>query len=145
MSTKLYATFLVIPTGTKNSTVSDTGRQCEPAEPGAAWEGQPVDRASAAIRSWAKSLASPCGTRCAFVVETNVHYPTALTCCWMRRAVCTAMQGRGRLKTKVLKWRQWQKLQNTLIDKFNKIRKIRRASRKDIRRIVTAHPLYNLL
>ena len=36
-------------------------------------------------------------------------------------------------KHKVLKWRQWQKLQNTLIDKFNKIRKIRRASRKDIK------------
>ena len=25
-------------------TLSDTGRQCEPAEPGAAWEGQPFDR-----------------------------------------------------------------------------------------------------
>ena len=36
-------------------------------------------------------------------------------------------------KHKVLKWRQWQHLQNTLEKKFNKIRKIGRASRKNIK------------
>ena len=36
-------------------------------------------------------------------------------------------------KHKVLKWCQWQHLQDTLKDKFNKVRNTRRASRKDIK------------
>ena len=42
------------------------------------------------------------------------------------------MQGPS-AKHKVPDWRQWQKLQKTLIEKFNKIRKIGRASRNNIK------------
>ena len=81
-----------------------------------------------------KKPGEPLRGRCdSFVVETNVHYPTDVNLLLDATRCMHRYAGPLGSKHKVLKWRQWQKLQNTLIDKFNKIRKIRRASRKDIK------------
>ena len=80
-----------------------------------------------------KKPGEPLRGRCdSFVVETNVRYPTDVSLlldailCMLRYA------GRAASKHDVPGFRQWMPLQKTLKDKFNKIRKIRRASRKDI-------------
>ena len=80
-----------------------------------------------------KKPGEPLRGRCdSFVVETNVHYPTDVSL--LRDEMRCMLRHAGLLgsKHKVLKWRQRMHLQITLKDKFNKIRKIRRASRKDI-------------
>ena len=68
-----------------------------------------------------------------FVVETNVRYPADVSLLWDAMRCMHRHAGPLGSKHKVLKWRQWQHLQNTLEKKFNKIRKIGRASRKDIK------------
>ena len=81
-----------------------------------------------------KKPGEPLRGRCdSFVAETNVHYPTDVNL--LQDAMLCMHRHAGPLgsKHKVLKWRQWQKLQKTLIEKFNKIRNTRRASRKDIK------------
>ena len=81
-----------------------------------------------------KKPSEPLRGRCdSFVVETNVHYPIDVGL--LQDAMRCMHRHAGPLgsKHKVLKWRQWQHLQITLKEKFNKIRKIRRASRKDIK------------
>ena len=81
-----------------------------------------------------KKPGEPLRGRCdSFVAETNVHYPTDVN---LLQDAMLCMHRHAELlgsKHKVLKWRQWQKLQKTLIEKFNKIRNTRRASRKDIK------------
>ena len=80
-----------------------------------------------------KKPGEPLRGRCdSFVVETNVHYPTDVN---LLLDVMRCMHRHAGLlvsKHKVLKWRQWMHLQESVTDKLNKIRKIRRASRKDI-------------
>ena len=81
-----------------------------------------------------KTPGEPLRGRCdSFVVETNVDYPTDIGL--LQDAMRCMHRHAGPLgsKHKVLEWRQWQHLQNTLEKKFNKIRKIGRASRKDIK------------
>ena len=81
-----------------------------------------------------KKPGKPLRGRCvSFVVETNVHYPTDVNLlldaprCMLRHA------GPLGSKPKVPDWRQWMHLLETVTDKFNKIRKTRRARRKDIK------------
>ena len=81
-----------------------------------------------------KKPGEPLRGRCdSFVVETNVNYPTDVSL--LRDALRCMLRHAGPLgsKHKVLKWRQRMYLQKTLKNKFNKIRRIRRASRKDIK------------
>ena len=81
-----------------------------------------------------KKPGEPLRGRCdSFVAETNVHYPTDVNL--LQDAMRCMYRHAGPLgsKHKVPDWCQWQHLQNTLEKKFNKIRKTRRASRKDIK------------
>ena len=81
-----------------------------------------------------KMPGEPLRGRCgSFVVETNVHYPTDVNL--LRDAMRYMLRSAGPLGSKhnVPNWRQWQHLQISLTDKFNKIRKTRRASRKNIK------------
>ena len=81
-----------------------------------------------------KKPGEPLRGRCdSFVAETNVHYPTDVSL--LRDAMRCMHRHAGLLgsKHKVPDWRQWMHLQETLKDKFNKIRNTRRASRKDIK------------
>ena len=81
-----------------------------------------------------KKPGEPLRGRCgSFVVETNVHYPTDVNL--LRDAMRYMLRSAGPLGSKhnVPNWRQWQHLQISLTDKFNKIRKTRRASRKNIK------------
>ena len=81
-----------------------------------------------------KKPGEPLRGRCdSFVVETNVRYPTDVGLLWDAMRCMHRHAGPLGSKHKVLKWRQWQHLQNTLEKKFNKIRNTRRASRKDIK------------
>ena len=81
-----------------------------------------------------KKPGEPLRGRCdSFVVETNVHYPTDVSLLWDAMRCMYRHAGPLGSKHKVPGWRQWQHLQNTLEKKFNKIRKTRRASRKDIK------------
>ena len=81
-----------------------------------------------------KKPGEPLRGRCdSFVVETNVRHPTDVSLLWDAMRCMYRHAGPLGSKHKVLKWRQWQHLQNTLEKKFNKIRKTRRASRKDIK------------
>ena len=81
-----------------------------------------------------KKPGEPLRGRCdSFVVETNVHYPTDVNL--LLDAMRCMLRHAGLLgsKHKVPDWRQWMHLLETVTDKFNKIRKTRRASRKDIK------------
>ena len=81
-----------------------------------------------------KKPGEPLRGRCdSFVVETNVRYPTDVSLLWDAMRCMYRHAGPLGSKHKVPDWRQWQHLQNTLEKKFNKIRKTRRASRKDIK------------
>ena len=81
-----------------------------------------------------KKPGEPLRGRCdSFVVETNVRHPTDVSLLWDAMRCMYRHAGPLGSKHKVLKWHQWQHLQNTLEKKFNKIRKTRRASRKDIK------------
>ena len=81
-----------------------------------------------------KKPSEPLRGRCdSFVAETNVHYPTDVSLLWDAMRCMHRHAGPLGSKHKVLEWRQLQHLQKTLKDKFNKIRRIRRASRKDIK------------
>ena len=103
------------------------------ADPGAAWEGQPVDRGERPYGR-GKKPGEPLRGRCdSFVVETNVHYPTDVNL--LLDAMRCMLRHAGPLgsKPKVPDWRQWMHLLETVTDKFNKIRKTRRARRKDIK------------
>ena len=81
-----------------------------------------------------KKPGEPLRGRCdSFVVETDVRHPTDVSLLWdATRCMHRYAEPLGS-KHKVPDWRQWQKLQKTLIEKFNKIRKIGRASRKNIK------------
>ena len=81
-----------------------------------------------------KKPGEPLRGRCdSFVAETNVHSLTDVSLlgdgmrCMLRSAEPLGS------KLDVPDWRQWRHLQITLQKKFNKIRRIRRASRKDIK------------
>ena len=81
-----------------------------------------------------KKPGKPLRGRCvSFVVETNVHYPTDVNL--LLDALRCMLRHAGPLgsKPKVPDWRQWMHLLETVTDKFNKIRKTRRARRKDIK------------
>ena len=81
-----------------------------------------------------KKPGEPLRGRCgSFVVETNVHYPTDVNL--LRDAMRYMLRSAGPLGSKhnVPNWHQWQHLQISLTDKFNKIGKTRRASRKNIK------------
>ena len=81
-----------------------------------------------------KKPGEPLRGRCdSFVVETDVHYPTDVNLLLdaMRCMLCNA--GLLGSKHKVPDWRQWQHLHESVTDKFNKIQKTRRASRKNIK------------
>ena len=81
-----------------------------------------------------KKLGEPLRGRCdSFVVETDVHYPTDVNL--LLDAIHCMLRHAGPLgsKHKVPDWCQWMHLLETVTDKFNKIRKTRRASRKDIK------------
>ena len=81
-----------------------------------------------------KMPGEPLRGRCgSFVVETNVHYPTDVNL--LRDAMRYMLRSAGPLGSKhnVPNWHQWQHLQISLTDKFNKIGKTRRASRKNIK------------
>ena len=81
-----------------------------------------------------KKPGEPLRGRCdSFVVETNVRYPTDVSLLWDAMRCMHRHAGLLGSIHKVLKWCQWQHLQNTLEKKFNKIRNTRRASRKDIK------------
>ena len=81
-----------------------------------------------------KKPGEPLRGRCdSFVVETNVRYPTDVSLLWDATRCMHRYAGPLGSKHKGPDWHQWQKLQKTLIEKFNKIRKIGRASRKDIK------------
>ena len=81
-----------------------------------------------------KKPGDPLRGRCdSFVVETNVRHPTDVSLLWDAMRCMYRHAGPLGSKHKVPDWRQWQHLQNTLEKKFNKIRKTRRASRKDIK------------
>ena len=81
-----------------------------------------------------KKPGEPLRGRCdSFVVETNVRHPTDVSLLWDAMRCMHRHAGPLGLKHKVPDWRQWQHLLNTLEKKFNKIRKTRRASRKDIK------------
>ena len=81
-----------------------------------------------------KKPGEPLRGRCdSFVVETNVRHPTDVSLLWDAMRCMYRHAGPLGSKHKVPDWRQWQHLQNTLEKKFNKIRKTRRASRKDIK------------
>ena len=81
-----------------------------------------------------KKPGEPLRGRCdLFVVETNVRHPTDVSLLWDAMHCMHRHEGPLGSKHKVPDWRQWQHLQNTLEKKFNKIRKTRRASRKDIK------------
>ena len=81
-----------------------------------------------------KKPGEPLRGRCdSFVVETNVRHPTDVSLLWDAMRCMYRHAGLLGSKHKVPDWRQWQHLQNTLEKKFNKIRKTRRASRKDIK------------
>ena len=86
-----------------------------------------------------KKPGEPLRGRCdSFVVETNVRHPTDVSLLWdAMRCMHRHAEPLGS-KHKVPDWRQWQHLQNTLEKKFNKIRKIGRASRKDIKAYLKA-------
>ena len=80
-----------------------------------------------------KKPGEPLRGRCdSFVVETDVRHPTDVSLLWDAMRCMYRHAGPLGSKHKVPDWRQWQHLQNTLEKKFNKIRKTRRASRKDI-------------
>ena len=80
-----------------------------------------------------KKPGEPLRGRCdSFVVETDVRHPTDVSLLWDAMRCMYRHAGLLGSKHKVPDWRQWQHLQNTLEKKFNKIRKTRRASRKDI-------------
>ena len=86
-----------------------------------------------------KKPGEPLRGRCdSFVVETNVRYPTDVGL--LRDAILCMLRYAGPLgsRHKVLKWRQWQKLRKSIRDLFNKIRKTRRANRKDIKAYLKA-------
>ena len=86
-----------------------------------------------------KKPGEPLRGRCdSFVVETNVHYPTDVSL--LRDAMRCMLGNAGPLGSKhiVPDWCQWRHLQITLMKKFNKIRRIRRASRKDIKAYLKA-------
>ena len=81
-----------------------------------------------------KKPGKPLRGRCvSFVVDTNVHYPTDVNL--LLDALRCMLRHAGPLgsKPKVPDWRQWMHLLETVTDKFNKIRKTRRARRKDIK------------
>ena len=81
-----------------------------------------------------KKPGEPLRGRCdSFVVETNVRYPTDVGL--LRDAILCMLRygGRAASKHEVSGLRQWKKLQKSIRDLFNKIRKTRRASRKDIK------------
>ena len=81
-----------------------------------------------------KKPGEPLRGRCdSFVVETNVRHPTDVSLLWDAMRCMHRHAGPLGSKHKVLKWHQWRHLQETLEKKFNKIRKTRRASRKDIK------------
>ena len=81
----------------------------------------------------------PLRGRCdSFVVETNVHYPTDVSL--LQDAMRCMLHHAGPFGSKhdVPKWCQRMHLQITLNKKFNKIRRIRHASRKDIKAYLKA-------
>ena len=86
-----------------------------------------------------KKPGEPLRGRCdSFVVETNVRYPTDVGL--LRDAILCMLRyaGRAASKHEVSGLRQWKKLQKSVRDLFNKIRKTRRASRKDIKAYLKA-------
>ena len=86
-----------------------------------------------------KKPGEPLRGRCdSFVVETNVRYPTDVGL--LRDAILCMLRyaGRAASKHEVSGLRQWKKLQKSVGDLFNKIRKTRRASRKDIKAYLKA-------
>ena len=86
-----------------------------------------------------KKPGEPLRGRCdSFVVETNVRYPTDVSL--LRDAILCMLRYAGRTASKydVSGLRQWKKLQKSVWDLFNKIRKTRRASRKDIKAYLKA-------
>ena len=86
-----------------------------------------------------KKPGEPLRGRCdSFVVETNVHYPTDVSL--LRDAILCMLLYAGRAASKydVSGLRQWKKLQKSVWDLFNKVRKTRGASRKDIKAYLKA-------
>ena len=86
-----------------------------------------------------KKPGEPLRGRCdSFVVETNVRYPTDVSL--LRDAILCMLRyaERAASKHKVLGLRQWKKLQKSVKDLFNKVRKTRGASRKDIKAYLKA-------
>ena len=81
-----------------------------------------------------KKPGAPLRGRCdSFVVETNVHYPTDVNLSWDAMRCMLRYAGRAGSKHEVRGWRQWKQLQVSIKDKFNRIRKTRRASPKHIK------------
>ena len=86
-----------------------------------------------------KKPGAPLRGRCdSFVVETNVHYPTDVNLLWDAMRCMLRYAGLLGSKHNVSKWRQWRHLQISLKDKFNRIRKTRRASPKHIKAYLKA-------
>ena len=86
-----------------------------------------------------KKLGEPLRGRCdSFVVETNVRYPTDVRL--LRDAILFMLRYAGRASSKhdVSGFRQWRKLQESVRDLFNKVRKTRGVSRKDIKTYLKA-------
>ena len=73
--------------------------------------------------------------RCdSFVVETNVHYPTDVNLLWDAIRCLLRSTGKTALKYKMPGFRQSTHLQGSIKNKFNKIRKTRRANSRHVKK-----------
>ena len=80
-----------------------------------------------------KKPGAPLRGRCdSFVAETNVHYPTDVRLLWDAIRCMLRCAGNAASKHDVSGFRQWQQLQVSFKKRFNKVRKIKRASPKHI-------------
>ena len=86
-----------------------------------------------------KKPGAPLRGRCdSFVAETNVHYPTDVRLLWDAIRCMLRCAGNAASKHDVSGFRQWQQLQVSFKKRFNKVRKIKRASPKHIKAYLKA-------
>ena len=81
-----------------------------------------------------KKPGAPLRGRCdSFVVETNVHYPTDVRLLWDAIRCMLRCAGRAASTHDVSGFRQWVHLQQSFKKRFNKVRRVKRASPKHIK------------
>ena len=81
-----------------------------------------------------KKPGAPLRGRCdSFVAETDVHYPTDVNLLWDAMRCMLRSAGRAASKHNVRGLRQWKKLQKSVSERFNRVRKTRRIRPKHIK------------